>query len=196
MWYKLWDVLWFKWSKVQHFESKPEWYHFCSFNVVCFRNVKQCCRLRGVYSRFLPHHLLILPLHPIPLLGNSLQGLRGLCEKVLTFRNYLCGVLCLKLRLGALSFIRTEGWPLWPLRRLGKGRAHLLKQKFMSWSHCQELGQLADLASDWLFTLIQPIRSQLNTCWHSSWQWLQLIKFRPWKASSMSSMLVPSSKPL
>ena len=25
----------------------------------------------------------------------------------------------------------------------------------------KELGQLADLASDWLFTLVQPIRSQL-----------------------------------
>ena len=31
--------------------------------------------------------------------------------------------------------------------------------KFMSYSHCQELGQIADLASDWLF--VQPIRSQL-----------------------------------
>ena len=27
-----------------------------------------------------------------------------------------------------------------------------LKRKFMSCSHCQELGQLPDLASDWLFT--------------------------------------------
>ena len=35
-----------------------------------------------------------------------------------------------------------------------------LKQKFMSCRHCQELDQLADLASDWLFTLVQPIRSQ------------------------------------
>ena len=33
--------------------------------------------------------------------------------------------------------------------------------KLMICSHCQELGQLADLASDWLFTLVQPIRSQL-----------------------------------
>ena len=32
--------------------------------------------------------------------------------------------------------------------------------KLMSCSQCQELGQLADLASDWLFTLLQPIRSQ------------------------------------
>ena len=30
----------------------------------------------------------------------------------------------------------------------------------MSCIHCQEFGQLADLASDWLFTLVQPIRSQ------------------------------------
>ena len=38
-----------------------------------------------------------------------------------------------------------------------------LKRKFMSCGHCQELGQLADLASDWLlFTLVQPIRSQLS----------------------------------
>ena len=36
-----------------------------------------------------------------------------------------------------------------------------LEWKLMSCSHCQELGQLADLASDWLFTLVQPIRSQL-----------------------------------
>ena len=28
--------------------------------------------------------------------------------------------------------------------------ATLLKQKYMSCSHCQKLGQLADLASDWL----------------------------------------------
>ena len=33
--------------------------------------------------------------------------------------------------------------------------------KFMSCCHFQMLGQLADLASDWLFTLVQPIRSQL-----------------------------------
>ena len=31
--------------------------------------------------------------------------------------------------------------------------------KFMSCSHCQELGQPADLGSDWLFTLVQPVRS-------------------------------------
>ena len=29
----------------------------------------------------------------------------------------------------------------------------------MSCSHGQELGQFTDLASDWLFTLVQPIRS-------------------------------------
>ena len=29
-----------------------------------------------------------------------------------------------------------------------------LKRKFVSCSHCQELGQLADRASDWLFTLL------------------------------------------
>ena len=31
--------------------------------------------------------------------------------------------------------------------------AQHLDRKFMSHSHCQELGQLAVLASDWLFTL-------------------------------------------
>ena len=30
---------------------------------------------------------------------------------------------------------------------------NVLKRKLMSCSHGQELGQLADLASDWLFTL-------------------------------------------
>ena len=33
--------------------------------------------------------------------------------------------------------------------------------KCISLSHCQELGQLAVLASDWFFTLVQPILSQL-----------------------------------
>ena len=33
--------------------------------------------------------------------------------------------------------------------------AEALNQKFMSCSHRQELGQLDDLASDWLFTLVQ-----------------------------------------
>ena len=33
--------------------------------------------------------------------------------------------------------------------------------KFMSWSLCQELCQLAVRVSDWLFTLVQPIRSRL-----------------------------------
>ena len=32
-----------------------------------------------------------------------------------------------------------------------------LERKLMSCRHGQELGQLADLASDWLFTLVQPI---------------------------------------
>ena len=34
-----------------------------------------------------------------------------------------------------------------------------LKRKIMSWSQGQELGQLADLASDWLFTLVQCSQS-------------------------------------
>ena len=33
--------------------------------------------------------------------------------------------------------------------------------KFMSCSRCQELCQLADLASVWLSTLVQPIKRQL-----------------------------------
>ena len=37
----------------------------------------------------------------------------------------------------------------------------VLVRKFMRCSHCQKLGQLVDLASDWLFTLVQQIRSQL-----------------------------------
>ena len=40
-------------------------------------------------------------------------------------------------------------------------KEEVLGCKFMSCSHCQELCQLADLASDWLLTLVQPIRSQL-----------------------------------
>ena len=37
----------------------------------------------------------------------------------------------------------------------------VLGRKFMSCSNCQELGQLADLTSVWLFTLVQPIVSEL-----------------------------------
>ena len=33
--------------------------------------------------------------------------------------------------------------------------------KLISLSHGQELGQIADLASDWMFTLVQQIRSPL-----------------------------------
>ena len=36
-----------------------------------------------------------------------------------------------------------------------------LKRKLLSLSHGLELGQLADLAVDWLFILVYPIRSQL-----------------------------------
>ena len=36
-----------------------------------------------------------------------------------------------------------------------------LKRKLVSLSHGQEFGQLADLATDWLFILVQPMRSQL-----------------------------------
>ena len=51
---------------------------------------------------------------------------------------------------------------LGPIRlQLGGGRVPdmpfkntFLKRKFMSCSHCQELGQLAVLASDWLITLV------------------------------------------
>ena len=46
-------------------------------------------------------------------------------------------------------------------RRFAGQHDHVLKRKLLSCSHGQELGQLADLASDWLFTLVQPIRSQL-----------------------------------
>ena len=37
----------------------------------------------------------------------------------------------------------------------------LQEWKLMSCSHGQELGQLADLTSGWLFTSVQPIRSLL-----------------------------------
>ena len=37
----------------------------------------------------------------------------------------------------------------------------LLGPEIYELQSCQELGQLADLASDWLCTLVQPIRSQL-----------------------------------
>ena len=47
----------------------------------------------------------------------------------------------------------TDGLP-------GAEVAHfLLGRKLVS--HGQKIGQLADPASDWLFTLVQPIRSQL-----------------------------------
>ena len=37
-----------------------------------------------------------------------------------------------------------------------------LWRKILSCGQSQELSQLADLASDWLFTLVQPIRSPLT----------------------------------
>ena len=40
-------------------------------------------------------------------------------------------------------------------------------RKLLSYSHCQELDQLADLTSDWFFNLVWPIRSQL-ACSHNS----------------------------
>ena len=46
------------------------------------------------------------------------------------------------------------------------GNAHGAKLqgwKFMSCSHCQDLSQFANLASDGLFTLLQPIKNQF-TC--------------------------------
>ena len=45
---------------------------------------------------------------------------------------------------------------------VGVVEVEVLKRKLMSLSHGQELGQLADLPSDCLFTLVQPIRSQLS----------------------------------
>ena len=66
---------------------------------------------------------------------------------------------------------------------------------FMSCSHCQELGQLAVLASDRLLTLVQPIRSQL-ACWHNFWQWLQLISFHPrwrWSRRTPAALSLPAT---
>jgi len=58
-----------------------------------------------------------------------------------------------------------------------------LEWEFMSCSQCQELGHLAGLASDWLFTLVQPIRNQL-----ACWQWLQLLNFHPCTFTWFSSL--------
>ena len=46
------------------------------------------------------------------------------------------------------------GVPLPRVHPNGRHRVGELKRKLMSCSHCQELGQLSDLASDWLFTLV------------------------------------------
>ena len=76
------------------------------------------------------------------------------------------------------------------LRGLGQRRFKIFRLqgwKLMSSSHCQELGQLADLASDWLFTLMQLIRSQL-ACWHNSWPWLQFINFHPRPLTQLLAM--------
>ena len=64
-----------------------------------------------------------------------------------------------------------------PCRRRGTGACPGVE--IYELRSCQELGQLADLASYWSLTLVQPIRSQL-ACWHNSWQWLQFINFHPW----------------
>ena len=47
--------------------------------------------------------------------------------------------------------------PNWSVASLLLDSVHLsrpLKRKLMSLSHGQELGQLADLASDWFFTFV------------------------------------------
>ena len=54
-----------------------------------------------------------------------------------------------------------------------------LRRKLLSYSQSQKFGQFSHLASDWLFALVHPIRSQL-ACWPNSWPWLQLISFHPW----------------
>ena len=41
-----------------------------------------------------------------------------------------------------------------PLLRMLTKLVPVLERKFMSCSHGQELGQLVDLSSDWLFTLV------------------------------------------
>ena len=49
---------------------------------------------------------------------------------------------------------------------LGGGKG-VLKRKLTNGSHCQELGQLADLAYDRLFILVYPIRSLLDNDYNS-----------------------------
>ena len=75
--------------------------------------------------------------------------------------------------------------------------SHIQKREFISCSHCQELCQLADLASNWLSTVVKPIRSQL-ACGHNSWQWLQVINFHPRDPSRLLSHCLsgPSKKHL
>ena len=79
---------------------------------------------------------------------------------------------------------------------LDQGRvAEFQGWKFINCSHCQELCQPPVLASDWLFTLVQPIRSKL-ACWPNSWQWLQLINHRPWHVFSKFYGAERPNKPL
>ena len=53
------------------------------------------------------------------------------------------------------------------------------KRKLLSYSHGQGLGQLADLASHWLFTLVQPIRRQFARWLNFFTMSLQLKSFHP-----------------
>ena len=92
--------------------------------------------------QFHPHHVFVAKiLHQIPVPIEGDQLLQG----------------------GEGAGLR-EAEPLLPAHHLPEDAQvfdPVLEWKLMSLSHGQELGQLADLASDWLFTLVQPIRSQL-----------------------------------
>ena len=79
---------------------------------------------------------------------------------------------------------------LWNCTKAWK-QGNKLVRKLLSYSQSQELVQLAFLASHWLFTLVQPIESQL-ACWHNSWQWLRLIVFHPWALLLQFSIAISS----
>ena len=71
------------------------------------------------------------------------------------------------------SLVYTSGYWVFSKERSSWCSWKVETYEFKSWD--QDLGQLADQASDSLFFLVQPIRSQL--AWHKSWLWLQLINF-------------------
>ena len=72
----------------------------------------------------------------------------------------------LDLLLGHLDLLLSHLDVLFRDLLLGGGKG-VLKRKLTNGSHCQELGQLADLAYDRLFILVYPIRSLLDNDYNS-----------------------------